>query len=488
MYDYLNIGVWSTDQPFYDLNEYFNFLQLINKAKLDGVSYETSAAGFGSGLLQFFVLRFLCKPYANADAEFDQFCNHSFGAAAKDIKMILREWYFSDKYIQTMYDRPTFSEDDLGRMINTYNNAAKVKGLTNNQSANLFAVKAYLVFLCKYYEFWGDIVNRGKMIKNNQLKVNHLDDMLQFTWKLYELKILHNTQLNDVIKTYIPENKAFADKWDYYQSNQFTHITNGMNETVDREFNIITNRYSKLATPNYTLPVGFFENAAKLTADSILIETTDEIGYNSMRYSLNVFCSTPGKMSIRFAAGDSKTKDVHEGSVGFIAINSSDFSFMQRQFILQEKRNGNFVINFPKKGHYVLTLSQRLATHIDFVIKPGKQLLYVHKNVLPAQGIVLNDKAEKPKYDNQYIAAWVPNVDSVYYNIVYPETYNMNHVVNHKGQKLPLNTTIGPHHISCAIQPSDKNNFLYFHNTLFRWGFVLKNVPSYFFFLKKPIP
>jgi len=126
-YEYLNIGVWNADKPFFNFNEYHRNLEYLRSLHIDGITYETSFSKFASGILQYFILRYLCEPYQSPQKILDEFCEKNFEQAAVPVKKLFKAWYFSDLHLKTMYDYPSFYADELGNFIQYITDAEKKK-------------------------------------------------------------------------------------------------------------------------------------------------------------------------------------------------------------------------------------------------------------------------------------------------------------------------------------------------------------------------
>lgn len=484
IYDYINIGVWNKEEPFFNLTQYFKYLDYIKSLNIKGFTFESATSKFSSGLLQYFILRYLCEPYGNVQQEFDTFCRNAFGSASAPIGKMMQEWYFSDVKLATNYDQTTFHEDELGRFFG-YLQQADGSNPAPAVQQRLNELKAYTVYLTKHFEYWNDVRLREKYINNPVIRKQQSEEMLTYTWKLYKSMIFHNTQLNDVVRWYFPEDNAFMQRWDYYKSPVFANFNQQYDATPDYQQALKT--YLPKATADYPITDAFLEKAARFTPDSIRLLTIDEEAFVGFRYALQVYCPAPGKFTVQFDAGNSKKPNPKIPSTGFVAVMSDDYTYYSENYLQPSKQKGTLQFNLPKKGHYVLWLAQNNATPIRFTVKPGKNLLYINKKTIPMNGILLLDESDNKYKGNKYLAMYVPpNVKQIQYNMLYHDCVNYVQWYNAKGKALVQNNSQSPFNITVDIPSVDANNFIFMTNGLFRWPPIMKNVPPYYFFLKYP--
>jgi Domain of unknown function (DUF4838) len=485
IYDYLNIGVWNKEEPFFNLNRYFKYLNHIKSLKIDGFTFEAGPSKFSAGIIQYFILKYLNEPYADVQKEFDTFCRNCFGAAAAPINKMMQEWYFSDCKIATTYDQVTFHEDELGRFFG-YLEQANNNANNSAVQQRLGELKAYTVYLTKHYEFWNDMKLMKQMQKSPALRRERAEDMLAYTWKLYNTKIFHNTQLNDVIKGYFPTDAALQQKWDYNNSTAISNLIKQGGGTGVDDYKQALKTYLPGATANYIITDSFLQKAALLTPDSIKLRMIDEDAFAYLRYSIEIYCPAPGKFTVLYNADKSKRPNDKMPSSGFVSVLGDDYNFAVENYIQPQKQKGTLTFNLPKKGHYQLTLAQNNSTGIAFTVLPGKNLLYINKKTIPMNGTLLLDQPDNIFKANKYLAIYAPAVDSVYYNLIGYDCVNYVQLYNSAGKALQQNITQSPVHISAKLSAADKNNFLFMSNGVYRWTPVLKNVPPYYFFLKFP--
>jgi hypothetical protein len=485
IYDYINIGVWSKEEPFFNLDRYFKYLSHIKSLKISGFTFEAGPSKFSSGILQYFILKYLSEPYADVQREFDDFCRNCFGTAAAPLNKMMQEWYFSDCKLATVYDQATFHEDELGRFYN-YLEQASATDKTAAVQLRINELKTYAVYLSKHFEFWNDIKQSAAMQKNPALKKQKAEEMLTYTWKWYNSMIFHNTQLNDVIRWGYPEDAAFSKKWDYNSSGGITGLVNGGPPAVNSDYQQALKTYLPKAATGFTVTDALLEKAAALTPDSIRLRLIDEDAFSYFRYGIEVYCPAPGNFTVTYNAAKSKKPNDKLPSTGFVSLVSDDYSYTAENYLQPEKQTGKLVFSLPKKGHYTLTLAQNNHTGISFTVFPGKSLLYINKKTIPMNGIMLLDEPDGKYKANKYLAMYAPAVDSVYYNLIYADCINYVQLYNAAGKALVQNIQQSPVHISARLAPADRNNFIYMTNGLYRWPPVMKNVPPYYFFLKFP--
>lgn len=489
VYDYLNIGVWSYDQPFYNIYSYMPFLDYLRRERMEGLSYETSSSALGSGVLQYFILRYLNQPYTQVRSEIDQFCRDNFGAASAPIRRLFDLWYGNDKYIQTLFDRPVSTADDLGRMFRWLDEALATPGITTAQRTRIESLQIFTGYLALQHEFWGNMRVRGRIVKDAAFKQERLEQILNYVWEHYATGIFHATELTNHLRNLMPEATAYRARWDYYQSpNNYARFqqrgTNWRNI-----YQQLRAQYLPLGVATSTVTDAQLRQLVRQAADSVVFETVDEKSFGSMRYSMPVFCADPSKpIEIRFSAQASERIDPTTDQIGFLAMNSADFRFMDRRFIRQSQRSGVVRFKLPRAGHYTLTLSHQQGTPTRWVIRSTGHLLYVNKAILPVQGIVLSGRESQKNTSNAWVGVLAPtSSDTLRYQLLYPDAYNTTEVRNARGEKLSIDVDANSGLISVPPAPTGKTPVLFLRNSLHRWGTTLINTAPYYFFLKPPI-
>ncbi len=482
-YDFINIGVWSYDMPFFNLDKYFNYLNFLKSLKIEGMGLETSWSKFGSGIQQYFILKFLCDPYQSIDKVLDEFCKNNFGNAATQIKALLKEWYFSSVHLYTNFDKPTFYADELGRFVQYIISAEKAPGLNDQILKRINELKAYTVYLCKYYELNTDLENKQAFTDNPLLKIKKTEELLTYTWQLYDSKIFHNTQLNDMLKKGLDEKQKA--QWDYYKSNHFASLNTNTALLIATEFEKVKKKYLLQAASNYSIDDSFLSANVKYSADSICISTIDETAFGNFIYPVEFYCAVPGPLKIAYQTGRSENKNDEKKKIAVISVESNDYHYIKTDFLFKENSTGEVIYQLPVKGHYRLYLSQYNATHIKYVIYPGNTLFYHNKKSILMNGLKLQDDETINAYSNKYLAIYVPPADSLYFSNYYTGTPNTSHLYTASGGNIPVHTNLL--YNSAPLPKKRENNFIFYENSTYRWPPVLKNTAPYYFFLKYPL-
>jgi Domain of unknown function (DUF4838) len=486
IYDYINIGVWNRDMPFFDLKSYFNYLAYIKSLNLDGFAFESGGSNLASAVPQYFILKYLCDPYSDIEKEFKFFCKNSFGNEEADINKMMHQWYFSKVHLGTGYDFASFHDDELGGFFSVINKAANNKTLNSAQAKRVDELKAYAVYLAKYYELGNDLYTAKEYKTNPHARAEKASEILEFTWKMYDKMIFHNTQLNDVMKLSFATDENLIKKWDYTHSDHFKNITSGADVVINKEFDLAAKKYIPKATPFFEENDALFEKALKYRADSFEIKLIDIDYFYSHRYALNVYTPVATTITIDYNAEESKHINKQTNNNGYTALLSSDYLVYEEQFIKPGSKKGSFTYTLPKKGHYTLYVSQNNGTYTTFKIKPDKSLIYINKKVTPPNAVMLLDYDTQAKKESRYLGFYVPNADSVYYNMFCIDCANYVKLYDATGKPKILNNTLSPYNISTAISKEEKNTFMFMTNDLFTWTPVMKNIPPYYFFLKFP--
>ncbi|MEO6491058.1 MAG: DUF4838 domain-containing protein [Ferruginibacter sp.] len=484
-YDFLNIGVWYYDAPFFNMYQYHKDLQFLRSLKIEGMNFETSLSKFASGVQQYFILRYLNEPYVSIDKLLDEFCTNNFGKAGSAIKKLLKEWYFSDTHVNTNLDKASFYEDELGRFVNYIEEAENIgiSGITVN--SRITELKAYIIYLCQFYELFTDLPNQKAYAENESLRTKKIIELLTFTWQMYTTKIFHNTQLNDMLKKLIPEDQR--NLWDFRKSDHFKNIKQKSIADIENDFKKVKGKYLPLARPSFIITDQFLANNVKYSADSIRIATIDELAFGNYMYPIDFYCGTPRPLMISYRTDSSKQKDNNQNKVAIVSVESADHTFLQLHEVNKENSSGKLIYFLPAKGHYKLYLSQYQATPVTYIIYPGKNLFYLAKRSIPMNGIMIQDNEKPNKYSNKYLAVPIPRADSLYFSNRYWNSTNTIKLYSEKGEQILVNSSREPMLNSADIHNSSKSSFIFFDNEVFRWPPIFKNTASYFFFLKYPL-
>jgi hypothetical protein len=486
IYDYLNIGVWNREQPFFNLNGYFQYLNFVKQQQVEGFVYESGGSAMASGLIQYLILKYLCNPYADVQKEFDIFCNDVFGNAAPPIKKMMQEWFFSNDKIGTRYEVVTFNETELGRFVNYIKEAASANGLTPQQKERIFELKAYVVYLAKYFELKAD-VGTLYLNKSNPLYVkSKTDEILNYMWMLYPTLIFHNTHINDVLK-YEMADEAFTKKWDYFYSDNFKGITLDAEKKVNEAFAGAHKKYSLQASPLYTDIQGLLEKAYLYRTDTIRVNMIDATAFGNYLYSFNVYCAAPTTITIFYKAKPEKPLEGKINNIGLIGLIKDDYSVHSEQLIYPDKLNGSITLSLSKPGHYKVILAQHNTVNYDYTIIPRKTLFYINNSVIPANGLQVMDNVDVKDATNKQLAFYTASADSLNYSMIYAERGNYIHLYNSKGQKKLLEADNQPGHMALKLREDEKNTFMYFTTDVYRWPPQFKTTPPYYFYLKFPL-
>lgn len=484
-YDYINIGIWTADHPHFDLGNYFNYLQYVKKLGVQGFSFETSYSKFGSGIIQYFVLKFLRQPFASIDEQLEEFCNDNFGKAAPLIKKIFKEWYFSELHSDTQIGLSSFYEDELGRYFFLLDKASAIKDLPGTILQRITELKAYCIYLAKYYELRTSL----KMEKLASINRNAYEDkaeaLLQYTWSLYATKIFQNTQLNEALKNLFLKQPARKEKWNYLTHPNFGNLFQFQSaaDAVNKEYRQIKKQYIPLASFNQELPPRFFENNYNRSADSIFIATADEKSLGYFMYAIDFYSPKDGVLTVACKTHSSAITQSAYCSV--IAVEKNDFSYMNAQYIYRPNADSSINFRIPSAGFYKIYLAQYNATPIQFIIYPNHNLLFIHKKTTLFNFLKLQDFNPSSPYDNQYLSLYTPETDRLNYALINAKASNSFSFLFSNGIPANLNKTGSPYNLSVTIPAGQRNKMIYMNNRIFRYSAVLKNIPPYYFFMKK---
>ncbi|MFZ1529928.1 MAG: DUF4838 domain-containing protein [Ferruginibacter sp.] len=481
-YDYLSIGIWSADQPHFNMQRYYDYLQYVKKLGIHGFSYETSFSKFGSGIMQYFVLEYLNKPYGSIENKLEEFCRDNFGNASVPIKKIFKEWYFSEVHLNTQLDFPSFYPDELGRFFIYLEQASGTKGINADIQKRITELKAYCIFLSLFYELRSELnVQRPE---NHKLKIEKAEELLSFTWSLYISNIFQNSQLNEIIRNHFLPGE-YRQKWQYYSNDNFyTLFKNSNAEKIEEEFRKRKTIYSRFASFDNSLPPAFFKNSIKYGADSIQFSTTDEEALGYFIYPVNFYCSKPTSLKIKCETGKSKLSS--SSPVALLSIEKEDYSYIDTKYFFKNEADSVVMFNITKPGFFRLYMGQFKGTHNKFTIYPQYSIFYINKKMSRYNFFVLQSTDENENYPNKYLGLYVPpNLDSLHFGLLYSNASNTFSFKSPTGKSLQVNTSRQPLLVTVKSSSERKNPFIYFSNTVYRFSPVLQNIPPYYFFLNK---
>lgn len=487
MYDYLNIGVWAWDKPFFNMYDYHQNLLFLRKLKIDGIHYETSFSSMASGLQQYFILRFLAEPYVSVEKLLDEYCDDNFEEASGPVKRLFREWYFSSRHLKTNYDYPSFYEDELGRFIRYIMEAEKSKGISNDVTKRIDELKAYVIYLCQFYELFAELSSLETFSKNSALKKAKSAEILTFTWQQYPSRIFHNTQLNDLYKPLLDEHER--PNWDYHKSRAFAAFNKPDAGIINQYFNRYKAKFLPVAQHGSDLTDDILNELSRYSADSIRIISMDEEAFKDFSYPVTFYASSAGKLRIRYKAG---TPGIEGNSkVSIISVEKRDYSFIKTNTIKTGNSSGVLEFQIPSKGHYRLYLSQYRATPVEFIIYPNRNLFYHAKKSIMMNGFRMQEPQDKAAYPNRYLAIYVPMTDSLRYvqfSSLYYSSTNSSRFYLANGSPLPVHESGAERYYQTAPIPyPPKQPVIFYENSVYRWPPVLKNGPDAYFFLKFPL-
>lgn len=485
-YDYLNIGIWSADNPHFNLENYFNYLQYVKKLGLLGFSYETSYSKFGSGIIQYFILKYLRQPFHSIDDQLDAFCKDNFGKAAPYIKKIFREWYFSEVHSNTQIGLSSFYDDELGRFFYYLGKAFSLKGLTTSQKQRITELKAYTLYLAKYYELRSDLSMEKLAATDRNNYENKAEDLLRYTWSLYPSKIFQNTQLNEALKNLFFKQESRKSTWNYFTNTSFSNLFTIQQplDAVKKEYATMQKKYLPKASFNNELPNGFFEKNYLQSADSIFLSTADEKATGYFSYNIDFYSPKAGLLKIKCHTQNSAL--AQSAYCAGMAVEKNDYSFMDAQYIYRNNADSTLNFQIPSAGFYKLYLTQYNATPVQYIIYPNTNLFFINKKSTLFNFLKLQDFNSQSAYDNSFLSVYTPAIDSLQYALINFKASNSFTFKYANGKDALVNTIQSPYQLTVAIPVNQQNKIIYLKNNVFRYSAVLKNVPPYYFFLKKP--
>jgi hypothetical protein len=486
LYDYINIPVWGKDQPFFNLDAYFKYLDFIKRSKLEGITFEAGGSSMAAGVIQYFILKYMSEPYTNVQAEFDVFCKDMFGSAAPAVKQLLQQWFFSEDKLGMRYENVTYTDAELGSFVQLIKKAYASPGLTQAQQQRLFELKAFTVHLANYYELRGDIEMLYKNKSNPVYIKNKAEDVLRYTWMLYPTMLFHNTQLNDVIKFAIAD-EAMIKKWDFAYGDVYKNITANAVATVETAFKNIDAKYSSRATPVFEKATDIIAKAYPYRADTVVLNMIDAAAFINYRYPVRVYCGGATNITIKYKATLSKSLPAGVKNIGFLSLIKDDYTVNDEKFIYPTQTQGTIVLRAPTAGYYFLYFAQHNITEYEYTVIPGKALLYINNSVIPCNGLQVMENADVKSATNKKLAFYTGNVSQLNYGMIYADYGNYTNIYNNKGQLKKITDNNAPYSLIVPLSEQEKNTFMYFTTSVYRWPPYFKNIAPYYFFLKFPL-
>ncbi len=484
VYEYINIGVWAWDKPFFHLSDYHKKLAWYKRLKLEGIHAETSWSGMSSGILQYMILRYLCEPYADLDKLIDEFCADNFGPAASAVKKMLKAWYDSEAHLKTNYDHPSFDEDELGLFILWMEEASSAQVLTQKHKRRLLELKAYLVYLCKYHELFGSLGEAKKFSANPDAKKNKAREILQYTWKMYDTRIFHNTQLNDMYKTLLDDPERGL--WDYRKGLPLHNTADSWETVAEKEYLHYKNAYMESAGIPLAITDALLESFLPQRADSIRIQSMDETSFTHFGYALSFYSGGAGELQIRYRTGKIG-KPGSNDKVAVVSVEKEDYQWVQTEQLAEPNQKGLLRFKIPGKGRYKLYLAQYQSTPLEWVILPGNQLFYHTRKSIMMNGIRMQEPPSEASYPNRHIAIWTPAEvlpKGVSFSVLYHSSTNTSKFYLQDGQRLDIISQL-PYFHTAALPAG--NRVIFYENDVYRWPPVIQGMPALYLYLKFPL-
>lgn len=474
-YDFLNIGVWTYDHPFFNLNQYHSYLQWLRSLSIEGMCFETSLSSMASGMQQYLLLQYLAEPYDDIQPEFEKWCDQLFGKAAAPVKQLFERWYFSDTHIKTGLDKPSFYPDELAEFIHLVRTAENSQGLSAIEKERISILKAYTVYLCGFYELYNK--GGGKDITvMSDLKAKAL---LEYTWGLYSKNIFHNTQLNDLLK----KTTSNPEAWNFRKGAIIKKIRPLTDKEVEKNFSLYENRYNTLYSPPLKFGREEMEYLTLHSADSIHIQTIDERSFRSFIYPIKIYAPKAGRIKIKYATGYGNTNKKSDQVVSIMALELNGAKLLNKETIHEESAGGEIVFDLALPGEYTLQFAQFNSTPVSWVIYPEGNLLYVEKKSVIHHGLQLVAGKESG-YDNFQLAVW-NNKGAFSFQPKFSNQKNTVTFFTGEGKPLKIEADQGSKNYRLT-PPETAFPFSFYRNEVFRWPAVVQHLPPYFFFLKQP--
>lgn len=476
-YDFLNIGVWAYDQPFFNLTSYAKHIHYLKRINADGISMESTQSSFASGIPTWFILQQYADSSLKPEDAIRILCKDMFENAAEPVEKIFRLFYFSEAHLKTQLDHPAFYADELGTLIHYTRQAAAVSGLSNLAQQRIFQLKGYIVYLCKFYELFHSIQHKEWMDKGVINRAAVADNLLKLVWQLYTYRILHSTQINDLLKKLSKQ----PEIWNY-RKHDYACFKGNHQKTIEQAFDTLQKHYP-YQLHAYELSDESLRSIATASADSLRFMTQDEEAFKNFMYAIPLYAPSALTITIKYTTGKNAITLNASKNYALMGIERDDYGFMQHHFVHRTMDSGTLTFHLPAAGHYKLFLAQYQSTPVQWIIYPGGSIFYLNKKTLPHHGILLQDEPSST-YDNAYMAVLNPSALVPGYRLSHYSSKNTIKLYNFQGERIPVDEKQSPHVLTFNSKASSE--MLYYTNTVRRWPPVFYHTEPYLFFLKRP--
>ncbi|MBP6431810.1 MAG: DUF4838 domain-containing protein [Ferruginibacter sp.] len=363
-YHYLNLSAWSGELPSFKWDELKQTLNTAKANKTQGFVWEASPAKFGSLPYLFAANNFL-KNNIEVDKTLEVFCNDMFGEASKTMY----------QFFQLIgSEEQTPSRQKLQLYINLLNEASRQINLTNEiLKARLLEVKAYVHYMCMYFEN-AATTNPAKKIENEEALCLYLAKVSKM--QLVNSYFLISSMLSKYEATNPLKIKYNVVNGTAYNNGNLPQITA---TEIEQNFRLDAEKYSNLVNNfKYVSDDEVAANFATLGLKPIS-EVSIKINYtNGMNYyskaGYAIIANKKGSFKINYKA---KYDNANKGYVNFVVeAADEDLNIIKDVVLSSSNTQGEITINLPKAGRYYFSMVTKYQVTVDLSIQTNGNLFY----------------------------------------------------------------------------------------------------------------
>lgn len=363
-YHYLNLSTWSGELPSFSWNELKQTLNTAKDKKTQGFVWEASPAKFGSLPYLFAANNFL-KNNIDVDKTLQVFCNDMFGGASKAMY----------QFFQLMgSEEQTPTRQKLQLYINLLNYASRQISSTNELiRARLLEVKAYVHYMCMYFENTATI-NSAKKIENEEALCLYLAKVSKM--QLVNSYFLISSMLSKYEATNPIKIKYNVTNGTAYNNGTLPQITTA---EIEQNFRLDVERYANLMNgfqyvSDAETAANFSISGIKPISDiSIKVKYTNGLNYYS-KAGYAIIANKKGSFTIKYKA---KYDNADRGYVNFVVeAVDEDLNIIKDVVLSNTNTQGEITINLPKAGRYNFSMITKYQVTVDLSIQTNDNLFY----------------------------------------------------------------------------------------------------------------
>jgi hypothetical protein len=362
-YHYLNLSTWSGELPSFKWSDLKQTLNTAKARQTQGFVWEASPAKFGSLPYLFAANNFL-KNNVDVDNTLQVFCDDMFGEASKPMF----------QFFQLMgSEEQAPSKQKIQLYINLINEASKAAIQNNLVNARLLEVKAYLHYMCMYFENAATI-NPTKKIENE-------DALCLYLAKVSKMQLVNSYFLISSMLSKYETTNPIKIKYNVvngtaYNNGSLPQITT---DEIEQNFKLDLANYSNLvSTFQYVtddeVATNFAASSLKPISEvAIKINYTNGLNYYS-KAGYVVYANKKGNFTINYKA---KYGNTDKGYVNFVVeAADEDLNIIKDVVLNNSNTQGEITINLPSAGRYYFSMVTKHQVTVDLSIQTNGNLLY----------------------------------------------------------------------------------------------------------------